>query len=258
MEVKIKANRRLTADFWRMEIEWPASLAEPSPGQFVMVRTRNSTVPLWRRPFGINDFTKSRGLSRAFLLYQVVGPTTRDMGGTEKGQMLDLLGPFGRGFDTDGQEHWLVAGGRGIAPLFFLARRLVDEDKVLRVMIGGCTKSHVLQAEELRRMGSPVELATEDGSLGRKGMVTDILEIGLRRISTARRGRIVVSACGPDAMLRRVGSLADEFGVRARLSLDTLMACGQGYCQGCTVKTRSGYSLCCCEGPVFEARELQW
>ena len=256
MEVKVRANRRLTEDFWRMEMAWPGSFPDPLPGQFVMVRTRNSTAPLWRRPFGINDFTGRGASRRVFLLYQVVGPTTRDLAETKRGGRLDLLGPFGSGFNTAGGEHWLVAGGRGVAPLFFLARRIVEAGNAPKVMIGGCTGSHVLQAEDFRAMTVPVQVATEDGSLGRKGLVTDILTGDLRRLSKKRRKQIVVSACGPEAMLRRVGGLAEEFGVAANLSLDTLMACGQGYCQGCTVETRSGYSLCCREGPVFESREL--
>lgn len=241
-----------------MEVAWPSSLADPFPGQFVMVRVRESTDPLWRRPFGINDFTRGRGGRRAFMLYQVVGPTTRDMARAAKGESIDLLGPFGRGFDTGGDEHWLVAGGRGIAPLFFLARRLAEDGRALRAMVGGCTAGHVLQWKELGRITGSVKVATEDGSLGRKGMVTDLLEGGLRRLSARRRSRLVVSACGPEGMLRRVGNLAEEFGVQARLALDTLMACGQGYCQGCTVRTRWGYSLCCREGPVYEAGDLQW
>jgi dihydroorotate dehydrogenase electron transfer subunit len=258
MEVRVRANRRLTADFWRMEVAWPGTFPDPLPGQFVMVRTRSSTAPLWRRPFGINDFTGHGSSCKAFLLYQVVGPTTRDMAETKRGEGLDLLGPFGSGFDTEGGEHWLVAGGRGVAPLFFLARRIVEEGGAPRVMVGGCTESHVLQADDFRAMSVAVQVATEDGTLGRKGLVTDILATSLRRLSRARRKKIVLSACGPEAMLRRVGGLADEFGVAANLSLDTLMACGQGYCQGCTVKTRSGYRLCCRQGPVFESRELGW
>ena len=112
--------------------------------------------------------------------------------------------------------------------------------------------------QDFETLGWTVHVATEDGSLGRRGMVTDLLAAGLRRLSAGRRRDVVVAACGPEGMLRHVGSLAEEFGVRARLSLDTLMACGQGYCQGCTVRTRTGYSLCCREGPVYEAERLKW
>lgn len=258
MEVKVRANRRLAEDFWRMEVAWPGSFPDPLPGQFVMVRTRSTTAPLWRRPFGINDFSGRGSSRRVFLLYQVVGPTTRDMAERKRGEKLDLLGPFGSGFDVEGGEHWLVAGGRGVAPLFYLARRIVEAGGTPRVMVGGCSASHVLQADDLRALSATVQVATEDGSLGRKGLVTDVLAGSLGRISAARRRKIVLSACGPEGMLRRVGALAKRFGVAAHLSLDTLMACGQGYCQGCTVTTRSGYSLCCRDGPVFEARDLEW
>jgi dihydroorotate dehydrogenase electron transfer subunit len=258
MKVRVEENRRLSADFRRMRIDWPGALSDPLPGQFVMVRTRNSTEPLWRRPFGVHDFSSRGGSASAALLYQVVGPTTRDLAAMAAGQSIDLLGPFGNGFDLGGKEHWLVAGGRGVAPLFFLARRLSEEGRSLRAMIGGCTESHVMQVEELRDIGCPTEVATEDGSLGRRGMVTDLLGSGLESKSDERRKDIVISACGPEGMLRSVSGMASGYAVTARLSLDTLMACGQGYCQGCTVKTRSGYSLCCREGPVFDAEVLAW
>ncbi len=253
----VRANRRLTADFRRMEIRWPGSFAEPHPGQFVMVRAGESTDPLWRRPLGVHDFRR-RGGASAFLLFQVVGPTTRALAAVKPGGGIDLLGPFGRGFPADDGEHWLVAGGRGVAPLYYFARVLKDLGRQARVLIGGCTAGHVIGAREMERMGHRVETSTEDGSLGRRGLVTDLLGRGLARLSPGRRRRIVVSACGPEGMLRAVQRLARQAGAASRLSLDTLMACGQGYCQGCTIQTRRGRRLCCRDGPVFDGSEVAW
>jgi len=258
LKATVRRNSRIAADFRRMEISWPAGLAEPLPGQFVMVRAGESTDPLWRRPLGIHDFRRRRRGPSAFLLFQVVGPVTRRLAGAGPGEEIDLLGPLGTGFPLEGKEHWLVAGGRGIAPLFYLARLLGDEGRRARVLIGGCTAGHVLGVKELERMGHRVEVATEDGSLGRCGVVTELLERGLARVGERRRGGLVLSACGPEGMLRSVGAMAARYGTAARLSLDTLMACGQGYCQGCTVNTRGGYRLCCREGPVFNADEVLW
>lgn len=253
MQLVVRKNRPLSADFRHMAVEWPDDLATPLPGQFVMVRTRASTDPLWRRPLGVHDFRKG-SLS---LLYQVVGPTTKDLAERRPGESLDLLGPFGRGFSPEGKEHWLVAGGRGIAPLYFFARTLKGRAPV-RVMTGGCTSGHVVRTGDLKRMGIPVEVATEDGSRGARGVVTALLGRALGRLGTRRKRGLVISACGPEGMLKVVSDLARRHGTAAQLSLDTLMACGQGYCQGCTIATRSGYRLCCRDGPVFPSRELMW
>jgi dihydroorotate dehydrogenase electron transfer subunit len=258
MDLVIRKNRRLSADCLQMEVEWPAALADPQPGQFVMVRTRTSTDPLWRRPFGIHDFRRGRVVTAAAILYQVVGPTTRDLADRRPGETIDLVGPLGKGFSLDGEEHLLVAGGRGIAPLFFLARCLRRRRRRVRVLIGGATADHVLKVKELQGMGFSVAMATVDGSLGKKGLVTSLLDKALRSLSDRQRSRLTIAACGPEPMLKAVSELAARAGVPAQISLDTLMACGQGYCQGCTVSTGSGYRLCCQDGPVFVNRDLTW
>ena len=257
MHVAVRKNGRLSADFFHMEVSWPRSLDDPLPGQFVMVRARSSTDPLWRRPFGVHDFRRGRQESSASLLYQVVGPTTGDLSLKEPGESVDLLGPLGRGFSPGGAEHWLVAGGRGIAPLYFFARTLKGRAP-LRVLAGGCTAGHLPRTGDLEKSGISVAVATEDGSRGRRGLVTDLLEGALKRLGTARRKKLVITACGPEGMLKAVSLLARRHGAKAQFSLDTLMACGQGYCQGCTVTTNRGYELCCREGPVFSSEELVW
>lgn len=239
-----------------METDWPLSLGRPEPGQFVMVRARAATDPLWRRPLAIHDFRGRKQGASASLLYQVVGPTTRDLAALTPGSALDMLGPLGRGFALEGREHWLVAGGRGIAPLFYLARRLKSEGRAGRVIIGGRISTHVLKTRELSRMGFALELATEDGSRGHRGLATDLLERRLGEITRHHCRRVVISACGPEGMLRMVAGLAARFQVRAEVSIDTLMACGQGICLGCAVRSQSGYRLACVEGPVFRTEEL--
>lgn len=258
MKTLIKQNRRLSADFRLLELEWPADFDVPLPGQFVMVKARPGTDPLWRRPFAVHDFRRGRGGATLSILFQVVGPSTKVLAEEKKDEAVDILGPFGRGFHLAGTEHWLVAGGRGVAPLFFLARSLKGEGKTVRIIVGGASKGHVLRVKELEAMGHRTEVVTEDGSLGKKGLVTGILEKALKRLSLPRRKRIVISACGPEGMLEAVGAIARRGKAEARLSLDTLMACGQGLCQGCTVKTKSGYSLCCRQGPVYHSGDIVW
>ena len=259
MLLNIRAARRLTGDFNLLELQWPAGMAEPLPGQFVMVRTREGTDPLWRRPLGVHDFRRVRGAGILSLLFQVVGPTTRDLSGLSPGATLDLLGPHGRGFRLDAAEQWLVSGGRGVAPLFYAARILRREGVPCRAFLGGRSAGHILCERELARLGCRVEAATDDGSWGRRGVVTDLLERALARLSERRRTGVMLLACGPHGMLKAVAGIGAARGVAAQVSVDPLMACGRGLCLGCSVFAREGgYLLACQHGPVFDARELSW
>jgi dihydroorotate dehydrogenase electron transfer subunit len=254
----VRAVRPLSEDFRLMELAWPAAEPDPLPGQFVMVRTREGTDPLWRRPLGVHDFRRTRACATFSLLFQVVGPTTRDLAAMGRGDAVDLLGPLGRGFRVDDREHWLVAGGRGLAPLFYLARVLRAGGRACRVMIGGRSGTHVLRVADLERLGCRVDVASDDGSVGLRGFVTEILDRELALVDAARRPAVCIAACGPHGMLKSVAGIAARHGVEARVSVDPLMACGRGLCLGCSVPARDGYRLACQHGPVFDARELSW
>lgn len=257
MLLEVRRSRGLSEDFRLLELSCGPSFARPSPGQFVMVRARATTDPLWRRPLGVHDFSVRGGWGRLSLLFQVVGPGTRDLAALRAGAHVDVLGPFGRGFDEAGEEHWLVAGGRGIAPLFYLARRLRRRRRSCRAFLGGRGAGHVLRAAELERLGCRVEVATEDGSRGRRGLVTELFARALARLPQRRRPGVTVSACGPRGMLLAVAGSAVAAGVRAQVSVDPLMACGLGLCLGCSVECRGGVrKLACTDGPVFPAGEL--
>jgi dihydroorotate dehydrogenase electron transfer subunit len=256
--LSVRSTRKLSEDFFLLELKWPAGLVEPLPGQFVMVRTREGTDPLWRRPLGVHDFRRIGGADVLSLLFQVVGPTTRDLSGLGPGAALDLLGPHGRGFRLEAAEHWLIGGGRGLAPLFFTARMLRRRGRPCRAYLGGRSAGHILRERDLARFGCRVEVATDDGSRGRRGPVTDLVERALARTSERRRAGILLSACGPHGMLKAVAGIAAASGVAAQVSVDPLMACGRGLCLGCTVAAREGYRLACQHGPVFDARELAW
>ncbi len=258
MLLKIRAARRLTEDFQLLEVDWPAGLPEPLPGQFVMVRTREGTDPLWRRPLGVHDFRRVRGAGVLSLLFQIVGPTTHDLAGLAPGAPLDLLGPHGRGFKIDAAEIWLVSGGRGVAPLFYVARLLRRTGVPCRAFLGGRSAGHILRERDLVRFGCRVEVATDDGSRGRRGLVTEPLEHALSRLSARRRAAVMLLACGPHGMLKAVAGIVAVHGVAAQVSVDPLMACGRGLCLGCTVAAPGGYRLACQHGPVFNVRDLDW
>jgi len=258
VRLTVRANRELSPLFRVMELSWPAAAGEPRPGQFVMVRTREGTDPVWRRPLGVHDFRRRGGRAALALLYEVVGPTTRDLAGLRRGTTLDLLGPFGRGFPLEDRERWMISGGRGVAPFLLLARLLRGRGVDCRVFLGGRSDSHVVLEEEFARLGCEVEVATDDGSRGRRGFVTAPLELALDALPEARRREVLLSACGPHAMLAAVARVAAARGVDAEVSVDPLMGCGHGLCLGCTVPTRDGNRLACQHGPVFRADEVAW
>jgi dihydroorotate dehydrogenase electron transfer subunit len=256
--LNIRAARRLAEDFHLLELDWPAGMAEPLPGQFVMVRTREGTDPLWRRPLGVHDFRLVGDAGVLSLLFQVVGPTTRDLSALAPGATLDLLGPHGRGFKLDAAEQWLVSGGRGVAPLLYVARILQQKGVPCRAFLGGRSAGHILREDELARLGCGVEVATDDGSRGHRGLVTDLLDRALAGLPERQRAGVVLLACGPHGMLKAVAGIAAARGVAAQVSVDPLMACGRGLCLGCTVQATGGYRLACQHGPVFNARDLNW
>ena len=177
--------------------------------------------------------------------------------GCGQGDLVDVLGPHGRGFALDAREHWLVSGGRGLAPLFYLARLARRAGLPCRAFLGGRAAGHVLRAPDLERLGCAVEVATDDGSRGRRGLVTELLARGLARAgrATARRHPGLGLRAARDARARWRAS-ARGHGVAAKVSVDPLMACGRGLCLGCTVPAGDGYRLACQHGPVFDAGEL--
>lgn len=253
---KIISNDQVAPDHYLLELENKWLGKHSKPGQFVNVKVgESSTDPLLRIPLGIHK-RDNNGIS---LLYKVVGAGTRLLSKKRKGEELGILGPLGTGFDLSpmkikGSRAVLVSGGHGIAPLFFLAEQIIKKNRGVTVLIGAATKEHVLCAEALWDMGAEVYIATEDGSLGKKGYVTCLLPGQIK----ACRESTTIYSCGPKPMLAAVSEVAEQYDVPAQVSLDEYMACGIGACLGCAVRTKSGIKLICTDGPVFDSKELIW
>jgi dihydroorotate dehydrogenase electron transfer subunit len=193
---------------------------------------------------------------------KTVGPGTRALSELEPGASALCLGPLGRPFSPPepDAEALMVAGGYGIAPFVFLCGELKARQVPARVFYGGRSGAELLLRDPFAQMGIPLELTTEDGSLGSRGLVTEPLE----RYLQDRPGRVRLFACGPHPMLRAVAGLAERLGVAAEVSLDPWMGCGMGTCLGCVVRIqeprekRSRYRCACTEGPVFDASMVVW
>lgn len=261
-------NVQVSPGYWRMRMTAPPEMLEARSGQFVMVRVNPSIDPLIRRPFGVFDvgviqpaYTGAAPQPYLEILYRVVGKGTGMLADLHKTDVLDLLGPLGRGFEHGpaGEEKLIVGGGVGLAPLYLLARELVKNSPV-RLFAGGRTKDDVLCITEFERLGVECYTATEDGSLGEQGLVTAVLE--QRLDATANKGRIF--ACGPHGMLKAVAAIGARRGVPCQVSLEGYMACGMGACLGCVCEgaghsaDNPDYRCVCTEGPVFDATMLKW
>jgi dihydroorotate dehydrogenase electron transfer subunit len=243
------------AGYRRLVLDSPELAAELVPGQFVHVRVPSLEPSALRRPFSVFDAADGR----VYILYKTVGRGTLALNQAKPGETVCVMGPLGRGFPVKCEGiALLVGGGYGVAPLHFLARALkASGHDAVEVFIGGRTKADLLAVDRFRALGVGVHLATNDGSEGVKGLVTDPLDDELVRIRE-KGGRFELFACGPDPMLRAVAMRATGTGSRGWISMDRHMICGVGACYACIQKTVRGNSRCCVEGPVFRAEDLLW
>jgi len=252
---RVTAQTRLEAPFLVTELDAPQLAPHARPGQFVMVRIPGALDPLLGRPFSVFDVSDGPEPTRVQLLYSIVGRGTAHMAATPPGGELDLFGPLGTGFSIDDtRPALLVAGGIGIAGLFLLARALADAARPTTLLYGARRAADLVTADRFSALGVTVEAATDDGSGGHHGFVTELLESHLDRSSDA-----AIYACGPSPMLRRVREIALARDVRCELALEARMACGIGICLGCAIPsaTEPGtYRLVCHDGPCMAASEV--
>lgn len=244
--------------YWRIELRAPAIAPRVRPGQFVHVRLTAPADAILRRPFSVFR-TKD---DRLELLYKPIGRGTRAMTELRPGAVISLLGPLGRGFPTPAPDRFpvLLAGGYGMAALYLLAR---ESGRAGIVFVGGASAVDVLCVPEFEALGWEVCVATEDGSRGLRGQVTDAFDAWAASALSDRTPELF--ACGPNGMLRAVGQRAIARGWTAWLSMDRAMGCGVGACLTCVQKVRDPshpdgwtWARVCREGPVFECREIVW
>ncbi|MBN2644143.1 MAG: dihydroorotate dehydrogenase electron transfer subunit [Desulfuromonadaceae bacterium] len=268
LQTSVLYNREIAPGYYRLGLLAPGYPEQAVPGQFVMVQIQSQNDPLLRRPFGIFNVGTLPPLCSGLperdyveLVYKVVGRGTRLMSALQEGDAVRLLGPLGQGFDcnTTAGPPLLVGGGIGVVPLFMLACNLVKQTQPVRLLMGGRRCDDVLAVTEFERLGVETYVATDDGSLGEQGLVTQVLERKLKKYPTAR-----VYACGPMPMLKAVHDICVRHEVALQVSLEALMACGIGACLGCVVPGRRhrsdqpDYRCTCKQGPVFDARDLSW
>ncbi len=257
-DVQILKNDEVRGGYYLLVVEAPALAAEVEPGQFVHIQIMRRKELVLRRPFSVFK-ADERTLS---VLYKSVGQGTESMAKMVPGERLSLMGPLGKGFPSAGltdRVPLLVAGGYGMAALYLVAVR----SRIPGVLfVGGAGAEDILCVEDFEQLGWRVEVATEDGSLGTRGRVTDILDAWIAEQSSDG-SKVEYFACGPLGMLRAVGQFAEGRQETAWLSMDHHMGCGVGACLTCVqkIKTENGgwkWARICKEGPVFESRDILW
>jgi len=254
--VEVKWNQPESGGYYRMGLTCSQSYAHAVPGQFVTLHLPGNLTPLLRRPFSIHRLIRNNGqITGLEILYKVVGGFTEKLTRINPGDPIDLLGPIGNGFTVSDKcrEIALVGGGIGVAPLVFLADALIDagvDQAGIMVFLGGRTANDILCADIFDAHRLDVQIATDDGSLGKKGLVTEPLE---RWLTSSRPD--MICACGPMPMLRSVAKIAQKYDIPCEISIETIMACGLGACLGCAIHKNDisyKYQHVCIDGPVFD------
>jgi dihydroorotate dehydrogenase electron transfer subunit len=254
---EVRSQRNAGGGYYRMVLRVPALASRAKPGQFVMLRVSGGLDPLLARPFGIASVIARSSIE---LYYRVVGRGTSLLSAVAQGSSLAVIGPIGNGFPSPGRGAMplLVAGGSGFPPLLYFSAHYKDR---ARLFVGSRDRECLPPAsamKDFRVRVRGIHYATEDGSRGACGFVTDPLSAYLDRTPSGD-SRPVIYACGPHPMLSAVSRLAAERGILCYVSMEERMACGLGVCMGCSVPVASGgYRRVCKDGPVFDSREIIW
>lgn len=253
IKAKVLGNQPLGERIYLLSLEVPEMILRRfNPGQFLKVRLLNPSLdPLFPRPFTIHRLEEGT----LYILYQVVGRGTKLLSEVKVGESLQIIGPLGNPFPS-GLEYplGLCGGGVGVAGFgFFLQSLTPEKRREVTLYYGARTRAALAELAFFESLNVTIKVATEDGALGYKGFVTELVEEDLKS------GKIKsLLACGPLPMLKRVKELSLHYGVKSYLSLETFLACGTGFCKGCVIPKKGGsYFHLCEDGPTLPAELVE-
>jgi dihydroorotate dehydrogenase electron transfer subunit len=270
-KVKVKDLQNLGAGNYLLTLSSPEQARLVHPGQFLMLKccAEVDENPLLRRPFSIfaiHHHARTGSPLGIEILVKDVGSGTHKLVQVQPGQELFALGPQGRPFHLDkemvGEVRYacLVAGGVGIAALYLLARELIALGISPVLFYGARAAGELVLRDYFERLGIRTCYATEDGSMGQRGLVTAPL---IHFLKEHGKEGVQMYACGPWAMMRAADKLARQYSVPCEVSLEARMGCSLGACMGCVVRTKGDrtqahYIRVCMEGPVISSRLIDW
>ena len=257
-KLTVRFNNRISGGVFHMSLLGDCSEIE-KPGQFIDILVDDYFL---RRPISIFDHDDGH----VEILYRVVGGGTDALSAKVPGDTLDVLLPLGNGFDVDkrGKRVLLVAGGIGMPPIYEMAKLLSgdagsgrsddpDPDS-FRVLLGFRSSDDIFGLDSFRALGIEPVVATEDGSCGVRGLVTDVMEMMKAGTDEVDFDYDYVFCCGPEPMLKAVYDHSPD----GQFSFEERMGCGFGACMGCSCETKYGYKRICRDGPVLTRDEIIW
>lgn len=243
-------NSYIGDDYYRLVLS-PTSVA-PTPGQFLNIRItkqQNLYDPFLRRPFSVFHYDSER----IEVIYKIVGKGTELLKYFKPNEKLDVIGPLGKPFSIEDAEIYIIGGGTGIAPLFFLFSKLKYKVKI-KIFLGTKSKNFALWLKNLFAE-EEVYISTEDGSYGKAGNVIELFSDFLNQMNLSSR-RIKYYAAGPYNMLKKLYFLSKEYKIEGEMSLEKRLLCGLGSCLACVIKTVEGNKRVCKDGPVFNSSKI--
>lgn len=245
-QLEITENKNICLNFYKFSIVSKEIASVAVAGQFCMIGLEKVFL---RRPLSIYSVDKNKGI--VSFLYKVVGKGTDILANLPVGYNVKVLGPLGQGYPLDikdNAEPVLVAGGTGVASIYFLASCL---SKPGSLYYGVRKKEELMCLSEFEKMGWKINISTEDGSYGYKGFVTDLLTKQIQQNS-------IVYVCGPTPMMKKIAEIVKDKNISGYASLEQKMACGVGNCQGCAVKINNSNKMACKDGPVFPISDISF
>jgi len=251
---QIVENINVQSGFFQLRVKGH-NMGEVWPGQFVMIRLPGQAEPILRRPFSICRYHKD-GFE---VLYQVKGVFTEKLSNCKPNDLLDVMGPLGNGFSLRIAPLYIVAGGIGVAPFVFFVENLIRDRfnlEDVEFFLGAKTQNDLLMIEFLSKLGVKIHISTDDGSIGEKGLILDLV-----RNRSEIRFPMAIVACGPEKMLKAVAAFCEKKQIRCEVSMEAYMACGIGACLGCAIRSKvhpEKFNHVCQDGPVFDATHLYW
>ena len=258
---QVISNEQVAQDHYLLRCACPEIASSVRAGQFIHVLISQGAGLLLRRPFTVYTIEADQ----ITMLYQIIGEGTAVLSHLKPGDSLRVLGPLGNAFRIPSEPNpaIIVGGGAGIASLMLLAVALRQAGMRTLGLVGSMNRARLLSVTDLKKIGVETHIATDDGSVGHHGFVTEILTQILEQPQAYDLHSLVIYACGPNGMLRAVTKITKNCRVPAQVAMESRMGCAMGVCLGCVCKVRTPdggfeYQRVCTEGPVFNAADIVW
>ena len=252
---EITGNSTVNEHFQLLTVKPLSEATPPEPGQFYMLQASDNLDPLLKRPFSIFSFDEKC----LQFLFRIKGKGTSYISRSGAGNIINIIGPLGNGFPAPHGEFIVAAGGIGIAPLMPLLKRF---DKRAFLFFGARNSNELVMLDAARELAMDSFFSTDDGSKGRKGVITRLLADFIE--SNPAYKKLPVYCCGSAPMLKALSGIIERYNMTCHASVEEYMACGVGACLGCIVKIKSeeangfSYKRVCKEGPVFNLKDVVW